>query len=171
MDHAAAGIPDLRGVGVNRERLGRSRGECAPRGDSATDRGASTLELALLTPILLLVILLVVQFAMVYHARHVALAAAQSGARVAREQGRGDWKGAAETTAREYVQRIGPALLTGVDPQAGGDRNERWVTVTGTAVRVVPFLTFHVTQRSAGPIECYRPDVGAGTTCQDQQQP
>lgn len=124
-----------------------------------------------MTPILLLVILLVVQFAMVYHARHVALAAAQSGARAAREQSRGDWKDAAETNARDYVQRIGPALLTGVDPQAGGDQNERWVTVTGTAVRVVPFLTFHVTQRSAGPIECYRPDVGAGTTCQNQQQP
>ncbi|GAB3962020.1 pilus assembly protein [Actinoallomurus acanthiterrae] len=129
------------------------------------DRGASTLELALLTPILLLVILLVVQFAMVYHARHVALAAAQSGARVAREQGGGDWKGQAEAKAREYIQQIGPELLTGVTPQAGGDQNQRWVTVTGTAVRVVPFLTLHVTQRSGGPIECYRPDVGAGTAC------
>lgn len=151
-------------------RQGESRDGASKQGDGS-DRGASTLELALLTPILLLVILLVVQFAMVYHARHVALAAAQSGARVAREQSRGDWKAEAESTAREYVQRIGPALLTGVDPQADGDRNQRWVTVTGTAVRVVPFLTFHVSQRSGGPIECYRPDVGAGTTCQDQPQP
>ncbi|MCO6004765.1 pilus assembly protein [Actinoallomurus purpureus] len=139
--------------------------------DRRTDRGASTLELALLTPVLLLVILLVVQFAMVYHARHVALAAAQSGARVARESGGGDWKGESEAKAREYVQQIGPELLSGVTPQADGDRNQRWVTVTGTAVRVVPFLTFHVSQRSGGPIECYRPDVGAGAACEDQPRP
>ncbi|GAA0330798.1 TadE/TadG family type IV pilus assembly protein [Actinoallomurus spadix] len=138
------------------------------REGAAADEGASTLELALLTPILLMVILLVVQFAMVYHARHVALAAAQSGARVARESGAADWKGEAETKAREYVRRIGPELLTGVTPQAGGDQKTRWVTVTGSAVRVVPFLTFHVSQRSGGPIECYRPDVGAGTTCADR---
>ncbi|GAA4621781.1 pilus assembly protein [Actinoallomurus vinaceus] len=139
--------------------------------DRRTDRGASTLELALLTPVLLLVILLVVQFAMVYHARHVALAAAQSGARVARESGSGDWKGEAEAKAREYVGQIGPELLSGVTPQAGGDQNQRWVTVTGTAVRVVPFLTFHVSQRSGGPIECYRPDVGTGAACGDQPRP
>ena len=46
--------------------------------DRQRDRGASTLELALLTPVLLLVILAVVQFAMVFHARHVALAAGNS---------------------------------------------------------------------------------------------
>jgi Flp pilus assembly protein TadG len=138
--------------------------------DRWRDRGASTLELALLTPVLLLVILLVVQFAMVYHARHVALAAAQSGARVARETGTGDWKGAAEAKAREYVRQIGPELLTGVTPQADGDQSGRWVTVTGTAVRVVPFLTFHVSQRSGGPIECYRPDV-PGNACEDRPRP
>jgi Flp pilus assembly protein TadG len=139
--------------------------------DRRRDRGASTLELALLTPILLLVILLVIQFAMVFHARHVALAAAQSGARVARGQDRGDWKGAAEARAREYVQQIGPELLTGASARAGGDRSRRWVTVSGTAVRVVPFLTFRVSQRSSGPIECYRPDFGAGTTCEGPAGP
>ena len=135
------------------------------------DEGANTLELALLTPILLLVIMLVVQFAMVYHARHVALAAAQSGARVARQQATGDWKGEAEAKAREYVQQIGPQLLTGVTPQAGENEHERWVVVTGTAVRVVPFMTFHVRQRSGGPVECYRPDRLGGTTCQEQPRP
>jgi hypothetical protein len=139
--------------------------------DEQKDRGASTLELALLTPILLLVILLVIQFAMVFHARHVALAAAQSGARVAREQGSGDWKGSSEEKAREYIRQIGPELLTSPDAQAGGDRYQRWVIVSGTAVRVVPFFTFRVSQRSEGPIECYRPDVGAATTCQNQPQP
>jgi hypothetical protein len=44
------------------------------------------------------------------------------------------------------------------------------VTVTGTAVRVVPFMTFHVSQRSGGPIECYRPDV-PGNACADRPLP
>lgn len=129
-----------------------------------TDRGASTLELALLTPILLLVILLVVQFAMVYHARHVALAAAQSAARVAREQRTGDWMSAARTEAYSYVGKIGPQLLTRVRADMGQDQNNnRWVTVGGYAVNVVPFARFHVSERSGGPIECFRPDAGTST--------
>lgn len=129
------------------------------------DRGASTLELALLTPVLIMVILFVMQFAMVYHARHVALAAAQAGARTARESGRADWKASAEAKARTSVAQIGPNLLTGMSPRAGGDRNQRWVVVTGYAVQVAPFFKFRVTERSGGPIECYRPDVGSGTNC------
>jgi Flp pilus assembly protein TadG len=132
-----------------------------------TDRGASTLELALLTPILLLVILFVVQFAMVYHARHVALAAAQSAARVAREQRTGDWMSAARTEAYSYVDRIGPQLLTSVRPTVREDRNNnRWVTVGGYAVKVVPFVRFHVSERSGGPVECFRPDVGGTSACE-----
>jgi Flp pilus assembly protein TadG len=131
-----------------------------------TDRGASTLELALLTPILLLVILFVVQFAMVYHARHVALAAAQSAARVAREQRTGDWMSAARTEAYSYVDKIGPQLLTGVRPSMREDQNNnRWVTVGGDAVEVVPFMRFHVSERSGGPVECFRPDDGGASSC------
>lgn len=130
----------------------------------STDRGANTLELALLTPVLLLVILFVVQFAMVYHARHVALAAAQSAARVARGQPTGDWRSAARTEAVTYVGKIGPQLLTSVRPDMGQDRaGNRWVTVGGYAVDVVPFMRFHVSERSGGPIECFRPDVAAAT--------
>ena len=135
--------------------------------DRRTDRGASTLELALLTPILLLVILSVVQFALVFHARHVALAAAQSAARVAREQPTGDWRSAARTEAVQYVNKIGPQLLTRVDavPEENTARHERGVTVGGEAVPVVPFFTFHVSEHSSGPIECYRPDTTEDVPC------
>jgi TadE-like protein len=129
--------------------------------DDARDRGANTLELALLTPILLLVILLVVQFALVFHARHVALAAAQAAARVAREQPTGDWRSAATSEGVRYVNKIGPQLLTKVQavPDEDPARGERGVTVGGEAVPVVPFFTFHVSEHSGGPIECYRPDI------------
>jgi Flp pilus assembly protein TadG len=131
------------------------------------DRGASSLELAILTPILILVILLVIQFAMVYHARHVALAAAQHGARIARDTPQGAWESQAETEAQSYAGKIGPDVLGGVHAQAYEDQNQqRWVTVTGTAVKIVPGITIRVRQRSGGPIECYRPDIGAATNCQ-----
>jgi TadE-like protein len=136
--------------------------------DKRTDRGASTLELALLTPLLLLVILFVIQFALVFHARHVALAAAQAAARVAREQRTGDWEAAARQEGVEYVNKIGPQLLTGVSAVPNGDANVRGVTVGGYAVPVVPFFKFHVSEHSEGPIECYRPDVGTGQTCGQQ---
>ena len=142
----------------------RIRGE---RGDS----GASTLEWALLTPVLILVILCVVQFAMVYHARHVALAAAQSGARVARTQpDGGGWQDAAVSKATGDVDAIGSQLISGLRVSAGETGDQRWVEVSGEAVRVVPFMTFRVSQRSQGPIECFRPDVGEGTACEGGAQ-
>jgi len=73
-----------------------------------SDLGASSMELALLTPILILVILSVVQFTMIFHARHVALAAAQSGARVARSEPGGSWR--AEAREREATDMLGRAV-------------------------------------------------------------
>ncbi|WP_131739760.1 TadE family protein [Actinomadura roseirufa] len=139
----------------------------APRRRVRSDAGASSMEWALLTPILILVMLAVVQFAMVYHARHVALAAAQSGARVARTQPvGGGWHDEAVARAEGDVRKIGPNLLGGLRVEAGEAADERWVEVSGEAVRVIPFMTFHVSQRSRGPIECFRPDVGDGVACQ-----
>ncbi|MFC5180217.1 TadE/TadG family type IV pilus assembly protein [Actinomadura harenae] len=124
------------------------------------------MEWAMLTPILILIILLVVQFAMVFFARQVALAAAQAGARTARTEPGGDWNGLAVERATANVDQVGKNLLNPVTVQAGQEGDERWVEVRGTAVRVIPFMTFHVAQRSRGPIECFRPDVGSGTACQ-----
>src|SRR3954467_10215052 len=109
-----------------------------------SDRGANTLKLALLTPILLLVILFVVQFALVFHARHVALAAAQAAARVAREQRTGDWRSAGQAEGVQNVYKIGPQLLTSVDAVPDSHANVRGVTVGGWAIPVVPFFRFHV---------------------------
>jgi hypothetical protein len=138
-----------------------------PDGPRRDDAGASSLEWAMLTPILILVMLLVVQFAMVYHARHVALAAAQSGARVARTQPvGGGWQGPAEARAAEDVQKIGRNLISGLQVETGEVGDQRFVEVSGEAVAVVPFMTFRVRQRSQGPIECFRPDVGDGVACE-----
>jgi TadE-like protein len=132
-----------------------------------SDAGVSSMEWALLTPVLILVLLAVVQFTMVFHARQVALAAAQSGARVARTQPvGGGWQDAAVAKATGDIDHIGPHLIGGLRVDTGEVNDERWVQVSGTAVQVIPFMTFHVSQRSQGPIECFRPDVGTGVACQ-----
>ncbi|MEV3921477.1 TadE/TadG family type IV pilus assembly protein [Actinomadura coerulea] len=134
---------------------------------ASADAGASSMEWALLTPVLIMMMLAAVQFAMVFHARHVALAAAQSGARVARTSPvGGGWEGEATAKAAGSVREIGPNLLDGLQVRAGEENDERWVEVSGDAVQVVPFMRFHVSQRSQGPIECFRPDAGSGTACQ-----
>ena len=93
--------------------------------------------------------LLVVQFTMVFHARHVALAAAQSGARVARTApAGGGWEEAASAKAAGDVREIGPELLSDLSVRAGESGDERWVKVSGYAVTVVPFMKF---QCRSGP--------------------
>jgi len=138
------------------------------RGDG--DRGASSIEWAILTPILVFVMLYVIQFGLIYHAQHIAGVAAQAGARNARMQPP-DWNpDEALAAAQEAIDQLGPNLLRGVaitpDQQ---DDYTRSVLVTGHAVNVfpvdLPFLDMTVTKRSEGAIECFRPDVDDATNC------
>ncbi|GII82644.1 hypothetical protein Ssi03_06340 [Sphaerisporangium siamense] len=130
------------------------------------DRGASVVELALIMPVVLIVILLVVQFALVFHGRQVADAAAREGARIARAAGTGSpgWRGAAEARARAIVRDVGPKMLDSVTVRAWERADQRGVTVQGKAVAAVPLLpgmTFTITSTFGGPIECFRPDDGS----------
>ncbi|MGW0478313.1 TadE/TadG family type IV pilus assembly protein [Nonomuraea sp. NPDC003214] len=134
------------------------------------ERGASVVELALLMPVVLAVVLLIVQVALWFHGRQVAEAAAREGARVARSApaDSGGWEAEAQAKAREVVAAIGPRLLSGAQATtAERQPDERHVTVTGSAVQVIPLLpelAFTITATSGGPIECFRPDDG-GDDC------
>jgi Flp pilus assembly protein TadG len=130
-----------------------------------SDRGASVIELALIMPVVLVVILLVVQFTLVFHGRQVADAAAREGARIARAAGTGSdgWQGAAEARARGIVRTVGPKMLQAVTVRAWQKGDQRGVTVEGDAVAAVPLLpgmSFRITSTFGGPIECFRPDDG-----------
>ena len=122
-------------------------------------RGASSIELVLLAPIVILCILLVGQFAMWYQARHVAIAAAQEGAREARDLAQGiPWQGPAVVVATNYAHQIGGSLLKGVSATPVGNGDQRGVTVSGTAPSILPLpWTFRISETSEGPTECFRP--------------
>lgn len=144
---------------------------CDPvsRDGVSRDTGSSTVELALLMPIVLAVLLLVVQLALVFHARQIADGAARVGARVARAAGVGDssgnWQAEAETQAQARIALIGKKVLENASVQAWQEGDQRGVTVTGNVTAAIPLLpgmNFTISARSGGPIECFRPDDGTG---------
>ena len=138
-------------------------------GPRRTERGASTIELVILAPMLLGMIWLTIQFALWYQGRQVALAAAQLGARVASQDAERvpDWAGRAEHSAQDYYRGLGTKVLGGqigakAEPSGVGQVR---VTVTGTAVSIVPGLTLTIHETAGGPVDCFRPDLGGGQAC------
>jgi len=116
----------------------------------ARDRGTHTVEFAIVALPLLIVTFMVIQAALVFHARSMALAAATQGAQVAR--GYGSSLAAGRTKAEGFLESVGQGLH---DPEvevvtSGTDVT---VTVTGSAPSIIPFMTFNVSQSASGPIE------------------
>jgi Flp pilus assembly protein TadG len=146
-----------------RPRLAAVRVRAALR---ARDRGASAVELAILAPALILVSLLIVQYAIWFDARHAALAAAQEGDLVAREDAATNsngWQGLAATAAENYYRGLDTSVISGLKAQTatGADRTVS-VTVSGKLTSIVP-LTVSVTV--SGPVECFRTQASQGTGC------
>lgn len=135
----------------------------AVAGSRDRERGAAVIELAMIMPVVLAVMLLVVQFALWFHGRQVADAAAREGARLARVD-TDSWESDAKERADEVLKAVGPKLLDGATVTAWEEGDQRGVEITATAVQVVPLLpstTFTITARFGGPVECFRPDDGS----------
>jgi len=130
------------------------------------DRGASAVELAILAPALIFVSLLIVQFAIWFDARHAALAAAQQGDLVAREDAAanpGGWQALAQDAATSYYRGLDTSLISGVTAQAaGGGGGTVSVTVTGKLTGIWPLT---ISETVSGPIECFRTQASQGTAC------
>lgn len=131
------------------------------------DRGASAVELAILAPALIFASLLIIQFALWFDASHAALAAAQEGDLVAREDAitnPGGWTGLAQTAATSYYAGLDTSLLSAVTAQAAPATGSTVsVTVSGKLTGVWPLT---ITETVTGPIECFRTQASQGATCQ-----
>ena len=120
------------------------------------ERGSMSLAQVVITaPTLLFLLMLVVQFGLMFHARNVAEQAAQEGVAAARrfdgtaEQGRAD--------ALQLLTALGDGTLKDRDVRASRTSGTASVTVTGTVVAVVPGLALTVTESASGPVETYVP--------------
>jgi Flp pilus assembly protein TadG len=133
-----------------------------------SDRGTSTVELAVLAPALMMISMLILQFGLWFNACQVALAAAQAGARVAREQAatNPDWAGAARTAAAQYYHGLHSSLLSQLTAQASGNAQTNvYVTVSGPlGYSVFGFfgLNLTISATAGGPVECFRPPGRTG---------
>ncbi|GAA1371880.1 TadE/TadG family type IV pilus assembly protein [Catellatospora chokoriensis] len=135
-----------------RDRLRRrSRSRACP------DRGGGAVEFAIIAAPLLLVSMMVLQTALVFYARSIALAAATQGANAGRQQGSTD--ATARANADDFLGVIGPGLQSPTVTVARNAANtEVTVVVTGRAVSLIPFLNpFEISQQAHGPVERWVP--------------
>ncbi|MGH9295631.1 MAG: TadE family protein, partial [Acidimicrobiales bacterium] len=107
------------------------------------------------TPLLLLLIMGVIQFALWQHAEHIASAVAQQGVAVGRLQG--ETAAAGEDQAKSVLGQLGSGVLAGPDITATRSASRTTVTVTGHAESIVGIFTLPVTATAVGPTE---PQVG-----------
>lgn len=115
------------------------------------DRGAASVELVLATPLLLLLLMAGVQFALWSHASHMAQAAANEGVQTARAYRSSAAAGQADTQA--LLADLSGGALTGTNVSASRDAASATITVTGQAASVIPGLTFPIRISVTAPVE------------------
>ena len=121
------------------------------------DRGAGSAEIVVAVPLLMLLILLVIQFAVWEHAEIIARATAEEALAAARVQG-GTAAGGRQR-AEQVISQVGSGVLVGPQVSVTMTPADVTVRVTGTAERVLPIpgLTFGVTATVTGPVERFVP--------------
>ena len=117
------------------------------------ERGAVSAELVIATPLLLLLIMGVIQFALWQHAEHIASAVAQQGVAVGRLQGESAAAGQAQ--AQSVLHQLGPSVLVGSNITATRTNATTTVTVTGHAESIVGLFSLPVKAVATGPTETY----------------
>jgi Flp pilus assembly protein TadG len=114
-------------------------------------RGSASVELTVAAPLLLLLLMLIVQFAMWAHATHIAQAAANAGVQTARAYG--STADVGKTDASSVLSRLAGTILTHTRVDAERAATTATVTVTGDAVAVVPGLHLPVAVTVTAPRE------------------
>jgi Flp pilus assembly protein TadG len=143
-------------VAKGRRRAPRGKLRCSSSHRCArADDGYSVVEASITLPVLILLTMLVVQWALVWHGRHVAEAAAQDGLRAAR--GYQATAGNGQNAAKNYVQAVAPRLL--ISPRVDVTRTATTVTVHvhASVLSVLPGSGFEVDGTAAAPVERFVP--------------
>ena len=123
-------------------------------GAARSDEGSSVVEAVIVVPVIMVLLLLAVQFALWMHASQVAQLAASEGDRSARALDGGPSAGVA----------VAGAVLTGPGSDVTGARvstsvlpgESEWLQVSGRATSVLPGLSFTVSASAVGPIQEFR---------------
>ena len=127
---------------------------------SGSDRGSASLEIAILGPALLLLIFAIVQGALWFYARSLALAAAQEGAAAGRA--RGASASAGVNRANAFLQRSAQDSLQAITvSSAGSSATTIRIEVKGRSLSVLPgFPGINVNQSAEAPVERFTTGSG-----------
>lgn len=131
------------------------------------EKAASTLEMAIIAPVFLLLIFGIIEFGLWMYARNVVTLSAREGASYLRVSGTVDdpagWEGAAEETAEAYARQVG--LITSVDAVATSGEEQATVRVCAHYIHPAGLLSdSEVCQTVTVEIEQFEPDPGVPQT-------
>lgn len=116
------------------------------------ERGSVSLELVILLPALFAVMFLGMQAALFYHARTVAIAAAQEGAKTAGGENGKEADGASAASSF-VVEAGGDDVLKGATATANRTATTVTVTVRGHSLSVIPGWNPLIVQSASVPVE------------------
>jgi len=110
-------------------------------------------------PVLVFLTLLVIQFALLWHARHLAQGAAREGLLAASA-----WQGTAAdgtSTAQTFVAQVAPNLLGGVQVSSSRGAATATVQVSGQLTSPFPLVpALQISESASGPVERFVPPAG-----------
>jgi len=119
----------------------------------ARDRGDATVDAVIIVPVIVVLTLLVVQFVLVWHGRHVAQAAAQTAARSAAAYQAQPAVG--QAAGDEYLAEVAPNLLPGRVVSVTRDAAGATAIVTAGVLTVIPFAAFQIQEQATVPLEIF----------------
>ena len=125
----------------------------------AQEVGASSVELIIFFPLLLLVVLITVQVALTWYGNEVAIATAREVAREARANSKGgDLSAAAKANGAAYARKVGGKALTDVEIDVSTTSDQVTVRVSGKSLDVVAGLSPRVKASVTSERETFRSD-------------
>ncbi|VEG28984.1 TadE/TadG family type IV pilus assembly protein [Actinomyces howellii] len=120
------------------------------------ETGASSVELLVFFPLLLLIVLITIQVALSWYGNEVAMSTARE---VAREVRGGGSPSAAEADGITYARQVGVKALTDVDVDVVVTGQEVTVTVSGESMDIVAGLAPRVSASVTSELETFREDT------------
>lgn len=119
------------------------------------DRGYNILEAAIILPVIIVLTMLVVQFALVWHGRHIAQAAAADAARSA--AGYQSTAGRGQADAADFLHAVAPHLLSGASVRVTRGPAQVTTAIHAQVLSVIPFGRFSVDEHAVAPVEQFVP--------------
>jgi len=132
------------------------RGDAVRRGGN--DDGSSAVELVVIFPVTLLIVMAVIQVGVWYHGADIARAAAQEGVKAASAYRAS--AGAGRDRAERVLAENGHSLIQTPAVTPYRDPGVVRITVTGSALRIVPLFRLAIHASATAPVEAFRPSPG-----------